>query len=126
VLAAVAAAEVIVIGPSNPVISIGPILALPGMREAMHAAAAPVVAVSPIVGGAVLKGPTGAFMAWTGHEASTAGIAAHYSDVAAGLVCDERVEGAPLPLLVTDTVLDAPAARERVAREVLSFARSLA
>ena len=58
---ALESADAIVIGPSNPVVSIGPILALPGMREALAAARAPVVAVSPFVGGEVLKGPTLAF-----------------------------------------------------------------
>src|ERR1700742_145797 len=74
VLDAVAAASVIVIGPSNPVISIGPLLALAGMRDALASAAAPVVAVSPFVGGAVLKGPTDAFCDWTGIEKSAAGV----------------------------------------------------
>ena len=64
VLAAIAGARAIVIGPSNPLVSIAPILAVPGMREALLAAPAPVVAVSPIVGGEVLKGPTAAFMAF--------------------------------------------------------------
>lgn len=125
VLEAIAEAQAIVIGPSNPVISIGPILALPGLREALDAAAAPVVAVSPIVGGAVLKGPTETFMAWTGQPATTAGIAAHYAAVADGLVCDERVPGASLPLLVTDVEMGSVEARARVASEVLDFARSL-
>src|SRR5437764_908642 len=66
VLAAIAGARAVVVGPSNPVISIGPILALPGLREALHDTTAPVVAVSPLVRGRVLKGPTDAFMAWAG------------------------------------------------------------
>jgi LPPG:FO 2-phospho-L-lactate transferase len=126
VLEAVAHAEAIVIGPSNPIISIGPILALAGMREALAAAAAPVVAVSPIVGGQVLKGPTADFLAWAGHEATTAGIADHYAGVVDGLVADERVDGADVPVLVTDIDLNTPAARERAARETLDFARGLA
>jgi LPPG:FO 2-phospho-L-lactate transferase len=126
VLEAVANAEAIVIGPSNPIISIGPILALSGMREALAAAAAPVVGVSPIVGGQVLKGPTADFLAWAGHEATTAGIAAYYAEVIDGLVADERLDGADVPLLVTDIDLNTPTARERVARETLDFARGLA
>src|ERR671917_2156547 len=81
VLAALAAAELIVIGPSNPVISIGPILALPGMREALAGAPARVVAVSPFVGGRSVKGPSEHFCAWAGIEPSAAGIARVYADV---------------------------------------------
>ena len=66
-------ASAIVIGPSNPVISIGPILAIPEMRQAMLDSPAPIVAVSPIVGGDVLKGPTEAFMEWAGFAATGAG-----------------------------------------------------
>src|SRR5205085_1750767 len=65
-LEAIAAARAVVVGPSNPVISIGPILAVPAVRAALAATAAPVVAVSPLVGGRVLKGPTDAFLAWAG------------------------------------------------------------
>jgi LPPG:FO 2-phospho-L-lactate transferase len=123
VLEAIAAADAIVIGPSNPVISIGPILALPGMREALRGAPAPVVAVSPFVGGRSLKGPTEAFCEHAGIEASAAGVAAAYAEVIDGIVADEAVEG--IPALVTDTLLDTPEDRARVAREVLDFAISL-
>jgi len=124
VLEAVAAARAIVVGPSNPVISIGPILALPGMREALHAAPAPVVAVSPIVGGAVVKGPTEPFLEWSGHPLSAEGIARHYEGVIDGLVADERTE--LLPVLETDTLMADAAGRRRVARETLDFAEALA
>ncbi len=80
VLAAIEQARAIVIGPSNPIVSIGPMLAIPGLREALRAAPAPVVAVSPIVGGAVLKGPTAAFMAWAGHPLSSDGVARRTPD----------------------------------------------
>jgi LPPG:FO 2-phospho-L-lactate transferase len=123
VLDALARADAIVVGPSNPVISIGPILAVTGMREAIAAAPAPVVAVSPLVRGAVLKGPTDAFMAWAGHPLSSEGIAAYYEGLLDGLVADERTES--LPTLVTDVELSTPEARRRVAREVLSFAAAL-
>ena len=86
VLTALAEADAIVIGPSNPVISIGPILALPGMREALAGAPAPVVAVSPFVGGRVLKGPTAAFCAYAGIEPNAAGVAGAYEDVLDGIV----------------------------------------
>jgi LPPG:FO 2-phospho-L-lactate transferase len=123
VLEAIAAAEAIVIGPSNPVISIGPILALPGMREALRGAPAPVVAVSPFVGGRSLKGPTMAFCEHVGIEPNAAGVASAYAEVIDGIVADEAVQG--LPGLVTDTLLDSPEHRARVAREVLDFAISL-
>jgi LPPG:FO 2-phospho-L-lactate transferase len=123
VLAAIASARAIVIGPSNPVISIGPILAVPGMRDALRAAAAPIVAVSPLVRGAVLKGPTDAFLAWAGQPLSSDGIAAHYDGLLDGLVADERAES--LPTLVTDVEMADDAARRRVARETLAFATAL-
>ncbi len=115
-----AAAEAIVIGPSNPLASIGPILAVPGMRSALQAARAPVVAVSPIVGGEVLKGPTEAFMAFAGQQCSAAGVAAFYGELLDGIVADEDVGG--LPTLRADTRMDDAAARARVAAQVLSFA----
>lgn len=127
---ALADAEAIVIGPSNPIGSIGPILAVPGMREALVEADAPVVAVSPLVGGHSLKGPTEAFLAWAGLEVSDAAIAAHYTGLADGLVVDARsTPGAPTlagaVTRVTDTLMGDTGARERLARETLEFARSL-
>jgi LPPG:FO 2-phospho-L-lactate transferase len=126
VLEAVAGAEAIVIGPSNPVASIGPMLALPGMGDALRSAGAPVVAVSPFVGGEVLKGPTEPFLRWLRVEPTAAGVAGFYDDLIDGLVCDEEDPETDVPTLVTDTLLDTPAARERVARETLAFARALA
>jgi LPPG:FO 2-phospho-L-lactate transferase len=124
VLDAIAAASAIVIGPSNPVISIGPMLAVPGIREALAAAAAPVVAVSPLVGGEVLKGPTDAFMAWAGHTLDSDGVAAAYTGLLDGLVADARAGG--LPTLETDVLLADPQSRRRVADETLAFAAALA
>jgi len=123
VLQAIAEADAIVIGPSNPVISIGPILALPGMREALRGAPAAVVAVSPFLAGRSIKGPTDAFCEQAGIERSAAGIARAYGDVIHGVVADERAGGPPE--LVTDTLMDTPEDRARVAREVLEFAASL-
>jgi LPPG:FO 2-phospho-L-lactate transferase len=117
-------ARAVVFGPSNPIISIGPILAVPGIREAIAATPAPVVAVSPLVGGQVLKGPTDAFLEWAGHEPSSDGIAAAYDGLLDGLVADERTDG--LPTLETDVLLADPVARRRVAGEVLAFAAALA
>jgi len=124
VLEALATARAIVIGPSNPVASIGPILAVPGLREAIAAAAAPVVAVSPIVGGEVLKGPTAAFMEHAGRPLTAEGVAAIYDGLIDGLVADERADG--IPTLETDVAMQGPEERRRVARETLAFAAALA
>lgn len=120
---ALAAADVIVIGPSNPIISIGPILRVAGMGDALRAAPAPVVAVSPIVAGVSVKGPTMGFMRWAGVEPTNAGVAQLYGDLLDGLVADGRVDG--LPTLETDTLMSDPEARRRVAQETLDFARAL-
>jgi LPPG:FO 2-phospho-L-lactate transferase len=124
VLDAIASADAILIGPSNPIVSIGPILALPGLREALAGAAAPVVAVSPFVGGEVLKGPTRLFCQHAGIDPSAAGIATAYGGVIDGLVADERVTG--LPALEAPTLMDTPAARRGVAEATLGLAQSLA
>jgi LPPG:FO 2-phospho-L-lactate transferase len=123
-LAAIASARAVVIGPSNPLVSIGPILAVPGLREALAATRAPIVAVSPIVGGEVLKGPTAAFMAFAGLECSAQGVADCYGELLDGIVCDEGV--ARLPTLDLDTHMDDAAGRRRVAEQTLAFAESLA
>ena len=123
VLDALAGARAIVIGPSNPVISIGPMLAVPGVREALAAAAAPVVAVSPLVAGEVLKGPTAAFMEHAGVPLTADGIAALYEGLIDGLVADERADG--VPTLETDVRMDGAEGRRRLARETLAFADAL-
>ena len=123
-LEAIAAARAIVIGPSNPVISIGPILAVPGMREAILAAHAPVVAVSPLVRGAVLKGPTDVFLAWAGRPLTSDGIAAHYAGLIDGLVADEPATA--VPTRVCDVELGDPRQRLAVARATLEHAATLA
>jgi LPPG:FO 2-phospho-L-lactate transferase len=122
-LDAIASARAIVIGPSNPVISIGPILAVPGIREAIANAAAPVVAVSPLVRGEVLKGPTEAFMAYAGHALDADGVVDAYAGLLDGLVADERASG--LPTLETDVAMPNAASRRRVAAETLEFAAAL-
>jgi LPPG:FO 2-phospho-L-lactate transferase len=124
VLEAIAGASAIVIGPSNPLASIGPILALPGMREALAAAPAPVVAVSPVVGGEILKGPTASFLAFASLGCNADGIADFYGELLDGIVADENV--ARLPTLQTDTRMQDAASRARVAEETLGFASALA
>lgn len=122
-LEAIGAADAIVIGPSNPIISIGPILAVPGIREALAAATAPVVAVSPFVGGRAVKGPTDAFMEQAGLERSAGGIAEAYRGVIDALVADEPVPGSDLPVLVTDTLMEGAAGRRRLAEATLDHAQ---
>jgi LPPG:FO 2-phospho-L-lactate transferase len=126
VIDALARADAIVIGPSNPVISIGPILALRGMREALRDARAPVVAVSPFVGGHAVKGPTEPFMRHAGLEPGARGVLAAYDGLLDGLVCDEAVDGAGLPVVTIDTVMDTPADRRRVAEAALELAARVA
>jgi LPPG:FO 2-phospho-L-lactate transferase len=123
-LAAIAGARAIVIGPSNPLASIGPILAVSQLQAALLAADAPVVAVSPIVGGEVLKGPTAAFMAFAALECSADGVADFYGDLLDGIVADENV--GRLATLQLDTRMDDAGARARVAEQTLSFAAALA
>jgi LPPG:FO 2-phospho-L-lactate transferase len=122
-LGAIEQARAIVIGPSNPLASIAPILAVPGIREALAGAAAPVVAVSPVVGGEILKGPTAAFMAFAALECSADGVADFYGELLDGIVADENV--ARLPTLQIDTRMDDPASRARVAQQTLDFALAL-
>jgi LPPG:FO 2-phospho-L-lactate transferase len=123
VLGAISSARAIVIGPSNPIVSIGPMLALSGMRAALRAARGPVVAVSPLVDGRVLKGPTAPFMEWAGLTVDAAGIADVYAWVIDGLVADERTDR--VPLLQTPVLLSTPKQRRSVARETLRFAAAL-
>jgi len=129
VLAAIAGAELIVVGPSNPVISIGPILAVPGIREAISDAAAPVVAVSPYVAGEVVKGPTDAFMAAVGRPSTAAGVAGLYRGLLDGMVCDRDDPDPPpedVAVLRCPTLMEGAERRRELARRVLEFGSSLA
>jgi LPPG:FO 2-phospho-L-lactate transferase len=123
VLAALAEADVVLIGPSNPVISIGPILAVPGMPEALRAVSAPVVAMSPFVGGEVVKGPTRLFCEHAGLDPDASAMLGAYGDLLDGVVADEPVDG--VPALETDTLMGDPGARRRVAAATVEFAESL-
>jgi LPPG:FO 2-phospho-L-lactate transferase len=130
VLAALASAAAIVIGPSNPLLSIGPILAVPGLRQAILDSPAPVVAMSPLVGGAVLKGPTAACMRWAGVPVTAGGIVELYGELLDGVICDEPADGpgaAEWPARChMETLMDTPAARRAVAGAALEFATRLA
>ena len=114
-------ASAIVIGPSNPVLSVDPILAV--LEDEIRVADAPVVAVSPLVRGEVLKGPTAACLEWAGRSLDSDGIAAHYEGLIDGLVADRRASS--VPTLETDVELGDPESRRRVARAVLEFASAL-
>jgi LPPG:FO 2-phospho-L-lactate transferase len=126
-------ADVVIIGPSNPLVSIGPILAVPGMTEGIAAARArgvPVVAVSGIVGGVALKGPADRMLTSLGYESSARGVAAGYAGHLDAFVLDD-VDAALEPAiaalgvrtLVTDTIMADHAGRARLARTVLEFVR---
>jgi len=131
-LRAIAEAEAIVFCPSNPFVSIGPILALAGLRAALDDAAAPVVVVSPIVGGEALKGPAATMMQGLGHEVSALGVARIYAGLADGVVIDsvdrelsDAIEALGMRVLITDTIMRNTNDREQLARETLAFAQSL-
>jgi LPPG:FO 2-phospho-L-lactate transferase len=130
VLEAIAAAEVVVAAPSNPIVSIGPVLAVPGIREAVAARREQVVAVSPIVGGAALKGPAARMLVELGHEASVVGVARLYRDWCATLVVDhadadlaDAVEAEGMACVVTDTIMRDRDVSARLATTVLEAAR---
>ena len=128
VLAAISGADAIIFCPSNPVVSIGPILALPGMRKALALSRAPKVAVSPIVGGRALKGPADKMLLSLGHEVSSAGVAAIYAGLVDGMVVDTvddddraGIEAIGMRVLVTDSVMREAGDRARLASETLEF-----
>ena len=132
VLAAISGAHAIVLCPSNPVVSVGPILALPGMTEALASSSAPKVAVSPIVGGRALKGPADRMLASLGHEVSAAGVARMYAGLVGGMVIDrtdeeERagIEALGMRVLVTQSVMRDAEDRARLASETLEFSAGL-
>jgi LPPG:FO 2-phospho-L-lactate transferase len=122
------AAEAIVIGPSNPVISIGPILSVPGMRAAIAAAGAPVVAVSPFVAGRAIKGPTEAFMAAVGRPLSAGGVASLYEGLIEAIVVDSGDSDPPpegVEVLSCPTLMEGQAGRRALAERVLGLAADL-
>lgn len=123
------AVEAIVICPSNPVLSIDPILAVPGMRAALAKAPAPVVAVSPLIGGAAVKGPTAEIMREMGLGVGGSSVCAHYGDLLDGFVLDEadaQEHGKlPVPTAVTRTLMTTLDDRVSLARFTLDFASAL-
>jgi LPPG:FO 2-phospho-L-lactate transferase len=125
---ALSSAEAIVIGPSNPVISIGPIISLPGMREAMVAADAPVIAVSPLVAGRAVKGPTEQFISAVGRPSTAAGVASLYEGLIEAMVVDADdpdPEPEGLRVLSCPALMEGAPGRRELAERVLEFARVL-
>jgi LPPG:FO 2-phospho-L-lactate transferase len=125
---ALAAADAIVVGPSNPVISIGPILSIGPLREAIAAATAPVVAVSPYVGGQVVKGPTDLFMRAVGRPSTAAGVASLYEGLIAGMVCDSEDPDPPpdgVRILSCPTLMEGREGRRALAERTLEFASTV-
>ncbi len=129
VLEALAAAEVVLVAPSNPIVSIAPILAVPGIAEVLARRRDRVVAVSPIVAGKALKGPADRLLVELGHEASAAGVAGVLSAVAGTLVVDDAdaalagaVEARDMACVVTRTVMDNAEVAESLARTALAAA----
>ena len=127
VLEAIEQADVIAIAPSNPYLSIDPILAVPGLADGIRKAAAPVIAVSPLVGGKAVKGPTDKLMGELGFEIGNATIARHYDGLIDGLLVHR---GDPVPdgvqTGIADTMMRDDTDRMRVAREVLALAVQVA
>ena len=122
----------VVICPSNPFISIDPILAVAGVRAALEGCTAPVIAVSPIVGGDAVKGPTAKIMGELGLEVSAAAVAGHYGSLIDGFVLDTRDAGLAATVRrvgpqvsVTDTVMNSDEDKVALARHILDFARAL-
>src|SRR5579875_168807 len=129
VLDAIAAAEAVVCCPSNPILSIGPVLAVPGVFDALRARREQVVAVSPIIAGHALKGPADRVLRELGHEATAAGVARIWSAWVGTLVVDEAdaaladaVEGAGVRCVVAPTIMSGPEESAALARTVLGAA----
>lgn len=130
VLEALAGADTVVICPSNPLVSIAPVLSVPGIREAVEARREDCVAVSGIVGGAALKGPADRLMAELGHEVSVVGVARLYRSLAAALVIDsadadlaDAVEAEGMRAVVTPSVMSSPEVARRLAEVTLGSVR---
>ncbi len=124
------ASRAIIICPSNPYLSIAPILSIPGMRAALHQATAPIIAVSPIIGGQAVKGPTAKIMAELGTPVTNVAIAEQYRGLIDGLIVDtvDRDEAAAIdvPVHVTRTLMHDLGDRRRLGLEALAFAETLA
>lgn len=122
--------EAVILCPSNPLLSIHPIIRIPTVIERIRRSAVPVIAVSPFVGGAAVKGPAAKIFAEQGIPPTPLGLLHVYEGIVSALVVDNRDAPAdpasfPIPLLITDTLIPDPSAQVRLAGEVLNFAREL-
>ncbi len=131
-LMAIRSAQTIVLTPSNPIVSIGPILATDGFVDALRSTEAVRVAISPIIGGKALKGPADRMLASLGHESSALGVARIYSGFIDGMVIDRQdadlaaaIEALGMTVLVTDSIMNTTDDRARLGREVVDFASTL-
>jgi LPPG:FO 2-phospho-L-lactate transferase len=127
VLEAIADATRVVIAPSNPIVSIGPVLAVPGVRSVLARRRDDTVAISPIIAGAALKGPADRLLVELGHEASVVGVARLYRDVAATLVVDTAdaelagaVEDEGMRCIVAPTIMHGPGEAAALAKVTLA------
>jgi LPPG:FO 2-phospho-L-lactate transferase len=132
VLEALAGADLIVLGPSNPIVSIGPILAIPGMHNALLASHAAIVAVSPIIGGRALKGPADRMLSSLGHESSALGVARLYAGLAGTFVLDQQdeahapeIEELGIRAVVMPTVMGEGDGRAVLARSLVELGSQL-
>ena len=129
VLEAIAEADAVIVAPSNPIVSIGPVVGVPGVREALAARRGSVAAVSPIVAGAALKGPADRMLVELGHEASVAGVARLYADLCSALVIDDadagsvpEIEAAGLRAVACPSIMSTPAIAQQLARTTVASA----
>jgi LPPG:FO 2-phospho-L-lactate transferase len=125
VVDAIAEADIILIAPSNPWLSVDPILAVPGVANALRLARAPVVAVSPIIGGKAVKGPTAKLMTELGLPVTNASISAHYGDIVDGLLINLGDEASGIAQAEVDTLMQTLDDRARVASAALALAETL-
>ncbi len=128
VLGAISAADLIVIGPSNPVLSIGPILGIPDLRSALESSSAPVIAVSPLIAGRSIKGPTEECLKALGRSVDASGIASLYDGLLTALVCDEEDPADDLedpPFYRGETLMKDAQARQELARSLLKLHETL-
>ncbi|MEP7216647.1 MAG: 2-phospho-L-lactate transferase [Anaerolineaceae bacterium] len=127
VIAAIRDAQTVILAPSNPLVSIGPILAVPGIREALADSKARRAAISPIIAGQVVKGPAAKMMTTLGHEVSALGVARIYAGLIDLMVIDNldralapEVEALGMRCLVTDTIMTGAARKAELARDLLA------
>ncbi len=133
IIAALDSATAVVLGPSNPYLSIDPILAVPGIRERVVKSGVPCVAVSPIIGGKAVKGPAAKMMSELGQDVSSFGVAKHYEGILKGIILDSvdrarcsSIEALGVRTAVRETLMDTPADKTRLGREVLEWIQELA